>query len=119
MGKQHRDSFLSESAWRAKYPLEMIHTDICGPMQVDSHFENKYSLLFTYDCIRMTYVYFLRYKYGALECFKKFKAMTELQCGYKVKCLRSDRGGEFFSAEFAKYCSALRIQGQLTMAYTP
>ena len=57
----------------------------------------------------MTYVYFLRYKSGALECFKKFKAMTELQCGYKVKCLRSDRGGEFLYVEFDKYCSALGI----------
>ncbi|KAM2091058.1 hypothetical protein ACFX1T_029593 [Malus domestica] len=119
LGKQHRDSFPSQSTWRAKDPLELIHTDICGPMQVESHSGNKYFLLFTDDCTRMSWVYFLRNKSEAFESFKKFKAMTELQCGYKVKCLRSDRGGEFLSAEFDKYCNGQGIQRQLTMAYTP
>ncbi|KAI5312229.1 hypothetical protein L3X38_041402 [Prunus dulcis] len=49
----------------------------------------------------------------------KFKAMTELQSGYKVKCLRSDRGGEFMSNEFHEYCSEVGIQRQLTVAYSP
>ncbi|KAM1977356.1 hypothetical protein ACFX16_014165 [Malus domestica] len=119
MGKQHMDSFPSESTWKANDPLESIHTYICGPMQVESHFGNKYFLLFTDDYTRMTWVYFLRYKSDPFECFKKFKAMIELQCGYKVKCIRSDRGGEFLSAEFNKYCNDLGIQRQLTMAYTP
>ena len=119
LGKQHMDFFPSRSTWRAQDPLELIHTDICGPMQVESHSGNKYFLLFTDDCTRMTWVYFLRNKSDAFGCFKKFKAMTELQCGYKVKCLRSDRGGEFLSTEFIEYCSDLGIQRQLTMAYTP
>ena len=33
LGKQHRDSFPAESTWRAQFPLELVHTDICGPMQ--------------------------------------------------------------------------------------
>ncbi|KAI5311748.1 hypothetical protein L3X38_040921 [Prunus dulcis] len=32
LGKQHRDSFPAESTWRAQFPLELVHTDICGPM---------------------------------------------------------------------------------------
>ncbi|KAI5338053.1 hypothetical protein L3X38_017324 [Prunus dulcis] len=32
LGKQHRDSFFAESTWRAQFPLELVHTDICGPM---------------------------------------------------------------------------------------
>ena len=63
----------------------------------------------------MTYVYFLRNKSSAFECFKKFKSMNELQCGYKVKCLRSDKGEEFLTIEFDKYCNELGIQIQLTM----
>ncbi|KAB2603157.1 hypothetical protein D8674_004162 [Pyrus ussuriensis x Pyrus communis] len=70
------------------------------------------------ECL-MTWVYFLRYKSEALEYFKRFKAMTELQCGYKIKYLRSDRGGEFLSSEFSDYCNVSRIQRQLTMSYTP
>ncbi|KAM2949706.1 hypothetical protein FF1_036572 [Malus domestica] len=119
LGKQHRDSFPSLSTWKAKDPLELIHIDICGPMQVESHSGNKYFLLFTNDYTRMSWVYFLRNKSDAFKCFKKFKVMTELQCGYKVKCLRSDREGEFLSAEFDRYCNGQGIQRQLTMAYTP
>ncbi|CAL9009573.1 unnamed protein product [Prunus brigantina] len=45
--------------------------------------------------------------------------MTELQSGYKIKGLRSDRGGEFLSGEFNKFCDEFGIQRQLTVAYTP
>ncbi|KAI5354607.1 hypothetical protein L3X38_007502 [Prunus dulcis] len=119
LGKQHRDSFPAESTWRAQFPLELVHTDICGPMQIASMSENRYFLLFIDDYTRMAWVYFLRNKSNAFECFKKFKAMTELQSGDKVKSLRSDRGGEFMSNEFLTYCSEAGIQRQLTVAYSP
>ncbi|BBG96388.1 hypothetical protein Prudu_005179 [Prunus dulcis] len=41
---------------------------------------------------------------------QKFKATVELQSGYKLKQLRSDRGGEYTSVEFER---------QLTTPYTP
>ncbi|KAI5313515.1 hypothetical protein L3X38_042691 [Prunus dulcis] len=119
LGKQHRDSFPLESTWRASHPLELVHTDICGPMKTDSISGNKYFLLFTDDCTRMSWVYFIRNKSSALECFRKFKAMTELQSGYKIKGLRSDRGGEFLSSEFNSFCAEVGIQRQLTVAYSP
>ncbi|KAI5323714.1 hypothetical protein L3X38_032786 [Prunus dulcis] len=119
LGKQHRDSFPTESTWRAQFPLELVHTDICGPMQTASMSENRYFLLFIDDCTRMAWVYFLRNKSNAFECFKKFKAMIELQSGYKVKSLRSDRGGEFMSNEFHEYYSEVGILRQLTVAYSP
>ncbi|CAL8990723.1 unnamed protein product [Prunus brigantina] len=119
LGKQHRDSFPAESTWRAQFPLELVHTDICGPMQIASMSENRYFLLFIDDYTRMAWVYFLRNKSNAFECFKKFKAMTELQSGHKVKSLRSDRGGEFMSNEFLAYCSEAGIQRQLTVTYSP
>ncbi|KAI5342232.1 hypothetical protein L3X38_010107 [Prunus dulcis] len=119
LGKQHRDSFPLESTWRASHPLELVHTDICGPMKTDSISGNKYFLLFTDDCTRMSWVYFIRNKSSALECFRKFKAMTELQSGYKIKGLRSGRGGEFLSSEFNSFCAEVGIQRQLTVAYSP
>ncbi|KAI5336669.1 hypothetical protein L3X38_015937 [Prunus dulcis] len=119
LGKQHIDSFPLESTWRASHPLELVHTDIYGPMKTDSISGNKYFLLFTDDCTRMSWVYFIRNKSSALECFRKFKAMTELQSGYKIKGLRSDRRGEFLSSEFNNFCAEVGIQRQLTVAYSP
>lgn len=87
-------------------------------MQTESISGNKYLLLFIDGYTRITWVCFLRNKSSAFKCFKKFKAMTELQSGYKVKCLKSDKGGEFLSTEFDKYCNDFGIHRQLTLAYT-
>ncbi|KAI5336308.1 hypothetical protein L3X38_015575 [Prunus dulcis] len=119
LGKHHRDSFPLESTWRATSPLELVHAYICGPMKTESISGNRYFLLFTDDCTRMSWVYFIRNKSSAFECFRKFKAMTELQSGYKIKGLKSDRGGEFLSSEFNKFCDEFGIQRQLTIAYSP
>ena len=52
-------------------------------------------LSFIDDYSRMCWVYFLRNKSNTLIVFKKFKALVELQSGYKLKKLRSDRGREY------------------------
>lgn len=53
---------------------------------------------------RMMWVTFLREKSEVLEKFKIFKARVETEMGLKLKCLRSDRGGEFTSGEFDTFC---------------
>ncbi|KAI5343049.1 hypothetical protein L3X38_010925 [Prunus dulcis] len=45
--------------------------------------------------------------------------MVELQSGYQTKKLRSDRGGEYTSLEFSKFCEELVLERQLTVAYSP
>ena len=51
--------------------------------------------------------------------FKRFKAMVELQSGFQIKKLRLDRGGEYISTEFSKFCKDLGLERQLTVAYSP
>ncbi|CAL2239153.1 unnamed protein product [Prunus armeniaca] len=119
LGKQHREWFPKNQAWRASNPLELIHVDLCGPMKSESIAGNKYFMLLIDDYTRMVWVSFLIYKFDALNYFRKFKSMVDLQSGFRVKCLRSDRGGEFTSCEFNKLCEDEGIQRQLSMAYTP
>ncbi|CAL8114289.1 unnamed protein product [Prunus armeniaca] len=45
--------------------------------------------------------------------------MTELQSGFKINCMRSDREGEFKSSKFVLFCENEGIQRQFTLAYTP
>ncbi|CAL2265197.1 unnamed protein product [Prunus armeniaca] len=119
MGKSHREAFDKEKAWRASMPLELIHSDVCGPMQSTTIGGNKYFLTFIDDYTRMCWVYFMQFKYEVFNIFKKFKAMVELQSGYKIKKLRSDRGGEYTSTEFIKFCEDVGMERQLTVAYSP
>ncbi|KAM1050603.1 hypothetical protein ACFX2A_033034 [Malus domestica] len=64
-------------------------------------------------------VYFWRSKSKTFSVFKKFKATVELQSGYKLKKLRSYRGGEYTSLEFSQFCEDFGLEGQLIVAYSP
>ena len=43
----------------------------------------------------------------------------KMETGKRVKALRTDRGGEFCSNEFIKFCEEKGIRRQLTAAYIP
>jgi len=88
-------------------------------MQNESVGGNRYFITFIDYYSRMCWVYFLRNKSDALNVFKKFKAFVELQSGYKLKKLRSDKGGEYTSNEFEKFCAIQGMERQLTVAYSP
>ena len=62
---------------------------------------------------------FLKYKSKALDKFKISKALAENQTGCKLKCIRSDRGGEFTKYDFADLCNEHGIKQQFTIAGTP
>jgi hypothetical protein len=119
LGNHHREVFPSAATFRAKSPLELVHTDLCGPMQTDSIGGSFYVLTFIDDYSRMTWVYFIRSKSETFSKFKEFKAMTEKQSGHYVKVLRSDGGGEYDSKSFTQYCKEQGIRRQFTCRYTP
>ena len=51
--------------------------------------------------------------------FKKWKPLVENERGKKLKCLRSDNGGEYCSKEFDSYCSHNEIRKEKTVPGTP
>jgi hypothetical protein len=81
-------------------PLELVHTDLCGPTRTKSLQGESYFMFLIDDYTRMTWVTFLKNKSEAFEKFKAFKALVENETDLKIKCLRSDNGGEFTSNEF-------------------
>jgi len=119
LGKLHRKPFPSNNAARAKDKLELVHTDLCGPMSVPSLSQNTYFIMFIDDLTRMTWVYFLSSKAQTFGVFKRFKAMVENESGCKLKMLRSDNGKEYTSNKFNDFCEEMGIKHQLTVSYTP
>ena len=77
LGKQHREKFPSRKSIWAKAPLEIIHSDLCGPMQTSSVSGSDYMLTFIDDFTRKVWVYFLKYKSEVFEKFFHFKALVE------------------------------------------
>lgn len=119
VGKQNRVEIPKKSKWHASERLQLVHTDICGPIKPMSQGGKRYVLVFIDDYTRKTWVYLLAFKGEPFECFKRFKALVEKETGFSLKCLRSDRGGEFTSQEFKDFCEKEGIKRQLIVAYTP
>ena len=119
LGKQHRDAFPIHQEKKQTDLLELIHTDVCGPMQTRSLGGASYFLTFIDDRSRYTWVYFIRRKGDVFEYFKEFRMMVEKQTGKCIKFLRSDNGGEYVSGAFKKYCKENGIQQQFTVSHTP
>ena len=64
-----KSSFKSK-AYTSKEILEIIHTDLCGPIKVQSYKGDKYIMLFVDDYSRMMTVMFLKQKSDAFQMFK-------------------------------------------------
>ena len=76
MGKLPKSPF-SGIGERAKGILELIHSDVCGPMPVQAKSGSFYFITFTDDFSRFGWVYLMRYKSEAFEKFKEFKNEVE------------------------------------------
>ena len=86
----------------------MVHTDLCGAIGTPCYTGDKYVILFFYDYSKMMTIMFLKEKSEAFQKFKWYLARVEKEIGKKLKCLRSNRGGEFISTELT-VCLAVRI----------
>ena len=79
----------------------------------------KYFMTLIDDSTRYCYVYLLNTKDEALHYFKIYKAEVENQLEKKIKRVRSDRGGEYFSSEFDSFCAEHGIIHERTPPYSP
>lgn len=95
MGKNTKGTFHSSES-RSKCILELIHSDLCGPMSVASLSSFLYNFIFIDDYSRKTWIYFLKSKESdeVPMRFKEFKALVENISRKRIKVLRSDNGGE-------------------------
>ena len=100
VSKQHRSQFPKGKSWRAKDVLELVHSDICGPINPSSNGGKRYLITFIDDYSRKTWVYFLQEKSEAFSAFKSFKAHVENKIGRTIQTLNTDHGGEYCSKEF-------------------
>ena len=114
-GKHARAPFPKATEFRASKPLELVYADICGPITPSTISGGKYFLLIVDDFSRLMWVAILKNKSEAFGAFQKFKTLAESESnGALIKCLRTDRGGEFTSEEFSKWCEEKGIRRQLT-----
>ena len=113
-----KSSFKSKT-YTYKEVLEIVHTNLCGPIEVQSYKGDKYIMLFVDDYSRMIIVMFLKKKYDAFQIFHWYLARVEKETTKSLKLLRLDKGGEFTSREFEMFYNDKGIKRQTSTPRTP
>jgi transposase InsO family protein len=78
----------------------------------------KYFVTFIDDFSRKVWVYVLKTKDQVLSLFKQFPVSVERETEKKIKCIRTDNGGEYIGP-FHAYCKEQGIRHKFTPPKTP
>ncbi|KAF0703375.1 hypothetical protein AaE_015405 [Aphanomyces astaci] len=90
---------------------ELVHSDIKGPMRTTTNGGGRYMLSYIEDFSGYAWTKILRNKSDQADAFlMEYLPWLERQTGTKLKCLRSDNGGEYLSKEFSQSLTTLGIK---------
>ena len=117
LGKQSRLPFPVSEAERKK-PLELVHVDVAGPLMPSSD-KHRFFLTMLDDYSGFSLVKPLVHKSDVKGALQAMFVLLETQLGSQVKCVRSDRGGEFVNRELGSWFESRGIEHQRTAPYTP
>lgn len=104
---------------RATRPLEILHTDICGPIDPVTFDTKRYILTVIDDYTNFTMIYLLEYKSETAGYIKDYINENERNKNKKVVKIRCDNGGEYLNNELIDFCSERGIKLETTIPHTP
>lgn len=116
-GKLTRSRFGTRTV--AKRLLEIVHTDIAGPITPIAYDGGKYFLTFIDDYSNFVCVFILKNKSEVFECFKEYVQLVQSKFNLKIATLRCDNGKEYISGEIKKYCRDNGTFIDYTVPYNP
>ncbi|TPX53196.1 DNA-directed DNA polymerase [Powellomyces hirtus] len=119
LGKATKLPFPKDRSSRASEVLELVHSDVCGPMRTLTIGGDRYFVLFIDNKSRAVFRYLLKTKAETLPSLKIFAAAAATETGSPLKVLQSDHGGEYLSKAFSNFTQPLGIQHQLSSVATP
>ena len=117
-GKMTKRPFKAKG-YRATKSLELVHTDVCGPMSIQVRGGYEYFVTFTDDYSRYGFFYLMFQKSETFDKFREYKAEAEKHLGIHIKQLQSDQGSEYLYGEFKFYLTQEGIVSQLSAPRTP
>ena len=83
---------------KAKAPLDLVHSDLAGPISPSSIEGSKYAIIFTDDYSGVMFLYFLRNKSDATRATARF--LADIAPYGNIKRLRTDQGTEYTCKNF-------------------
>lgn len=118
--KQCRNPFLTLPEERkARRILEVISSDVCGPITPPTHNGKRYFVTFINHFSHFSVCYLLKKKSEVLEKFKEYVSLVESKFNRKIERIRTDNGKEYSSTEFQVFCKSKGIKIQYTCPRNP
>jgi hypothetical protein len=117
-GKMCRTPF-SSTRTKTTQIGQVIHSDVCGPMEIATQDGERYYVIFTDGYSGWCEIHLLKQKSEVPEAFKVFSSKMEADTNKKIKVLRSDGGGEYCSKDFRDWLANSGIIHRITPPYTP
>ncbi|GKD70100.1 retrovirus-related pol polyprotein from transposon TNT 1-94 [Tanacetum coccineum] len=119
LGKSKKHSHKPKAEDTNQEKLNLLHTDLCGPMRVESINRKKYILVIIDDYSKFTWVKFLRLKDETPEVIIKCLKQIQVRLNATVKNVRIDNGTKFVNQTLKVYYENVRITHQTSVARTP
>lgn len=118
LGKQSHLPFPLSDSTTAR-PLELIHMDICGPLENETNSGGRYFLTIMDDFSKYAEVVIVKkkseVKHAAIEVLTRWETLREVFIQY----LRTDGGKEFTGKLVTDFCKKKGITAQVTPRHTP
>ena len=118
MAKHSRDPF-PHSDSKSTQPLQLVHMDVCGPLQVPSLGGTRYFATYLDDYSKLSIIQPIARKSDVTPITRDILTFLETHCGHQVKAVRTDGGGEYVNKELDSFFAEKGIAHQQTVAYTP
>ena len=118
-GKQRKASFKNKTVNTIVKPLELLHMDLFGPVNVLSISRKKYCLVIVDDFSKFTWTYFLHSKDEASEIIINHIKIVNNNPDLQVRRIRSDNGTEFKNSVMREFCEDKGIMHEFSAPRTP
>lgn len=117
-GRQIRVSFLRGGHDRKKNVLELVHSDVFGPVNIKSLGGASYFVTFIDNASRKIWAYPMKNKCEVFGIFQKFH-VVQRETNKLLKYLRTENGGKYCSNAFKEYCNRFGKKHEKTVPGTP
>ena len=117
--KLNRKPACSKTVPRKSSKLELVYSDVRGPMDTTSLGGQRYVVSFIDSYSRFARAYFMKNKSEVLNKFRQFCIDEGVTKSFASLTLRSDGGGEYNNKAFGEFCFAQGIRREITDPYSP
>ncbi|KXZ50459.1 hypothetical protein GPECTOR_16g633 [Gonium pectorale] len=110
----------ASSSVQPQQPLELTHSDVCGPFPVTGRGGSRYAITLLDDATGLAAVRTIPSKDNAGEAVRDMIVQLEARArGAKVQQFRSDNGGEYIASQLERWLADRGIAHQYSAPYTP